>query len=161
MSSNLTETQEDYLETIYEIILAKKGVKVKDIAQKMNVKNSSVTSALKTLEESGHINYEPYGVISLTDEGEALAKHLNDMHKNLKQFLVQVLKIDEESANDTACRMEHIMPKQTYKRFIQFIKFIKTSDKDKIEWLERFSDFIENDTLDIDCPSCVVDYINN
>lgn len=148
MEFNLTETQEDYLETIYEIILEKKGVKVKDIAEKMNVKNSSVTSALKILEENKHINYEPYGIISLTDNGEKIAKQINSMHKNLKQFLVTVLKIDEESANDTACRMEHIMPKETYRRFIQFTKYIKISDKDKAEWLEKFSDFIKTDDLD-------------
>ena len=120
MQFNLTETQEDYLETIYEIILEKKGVKVKDIAEKMNVKNSSVTSAPKLLEESKHINYEPYGIISLTDNGEKIAKHLNSMHRNLKSFLTDILKIEEESANETACRMEHIMPKETYKSLYPF-----------------------------------------
>jgi Mn-dependent transcriptional regulator len=114
----------------------------------MNVKNSSVTSALKLLEESKHINYEPYGIISLTDNGEKIAKHLNSMHKNLKSFLTDILRIDEVSANETACRMEHIMPKETYKRFIQFTKYVKETGK--IEWLEKFSEYINDDNLNSD-----------
>ena len=69
LSEELTSSLEDYLETIYLIISEKEAVRPKDIAKRMNVSNASVTGALKTLANKGMINYAPYDVITLTNEG--------------------------------------------------------------------------------------------
>jgi len=69
MSVILTEALEDYLEAIYDIISNKGGVRVKNISERLKVRNSSVTAALRSLKEAQFINYEPYGVISLTPSG--------------------------------------------------------------------------------------------
>jgi Mn-dependent DtxR family transcriptional regulator len=57
-NNGLSETLQNYIETMYEIIIEKNGVRVKDLAKRMKVKNSSVVSALQALKKSGHINYE-------------------------------------------------------------------------------------------------------
>ena len=69
----LTESLEDYLESIYRNIVNKNAARVKDIAADLGVRYPSVTSALKALEKKGLINYEPYGIITLTSEGLAIA----------------------------------------------------------------------------------------
>ena len=60
----LSASLEDYLETIFNIISEKGGVRAKDIAEQLEVKAGSVTTALQALAKVGYINYEPYGVVN-------------------------------------------------------------------------------------------------
>jgi DtxR family Mn-dependent transcriptional regulator len=55
----LSASMEDYLEAIYHIVTAKQAARAKDIAKRLDVNNSSVTGALRTLSEKGYINYAP------------------------------------------------------------------------------------------------------
>lgn len=57
-TKTLTSVMEDYLETIFNLEIDKKVVRVKDIAGRLKVKMPSVTSMLKTLSERGLVNYE-------------------------------------------------------------------------------------------------------
>lgn len=149
MKKKLTESLEDYLENIYQIIMKNNGVRVKEIAKKMNVRNSSVTVALQALSKKGYINYEPYGIISLTRKGFEYARKLTEKHRVIKQFLVNVLGIDRLTAEKTACRMEHAFEEKTFIRFMQFLKFMYVTHADTSEWIEDFrkfcSDELEND----------------
>jgi DtxR family Mn-dependent transcriptional regulator len=150
----LTESQQNYLETIYVTIMDKNGVRVKDIAKQMGVKNSSVVSALRSLGENGYINYEPYGIISLTPKGNTFARRLREKHRILQHFFEWVLGVDRESADESACRMEHVMEDEVFSRFTQFIKYIYLSHKKDPGWLEGFKKFYAKDFVDMDCEVC-------
>ena len=65
-STELSGNMEDYLEAIFHIVSEKSAARAKDIAAFLNVKNSSVTGALRHLSEKGFINYTPYDIITLT-----------------------------------------------------------------------------------------------
>ena len=73
---DLTQSQEDYLEAIYNEVLAKSSAKVTDISNILGVKKASVTGALNILVSKKLINYSPYSSITLTPKGEALAKEI-------------------------------------------------------------------------------------
>lgn len=103
----LTPSLEDYLEVIYHIIEEKQAARVKEIAKRLNVNNSSVTGALKSLSSKGFLNYSPYDVITLTEQGRAVAVYVIRRHEVLKQFFTDILCIDPETADDAACKMEH------------------------------------------------------
>jgi len=158
LTQSLTESLEDYLEAIYNIIHEKKGVRVKDISNYLTVKNSSVTSALKSLEKEGFINYEPYGIISLTEKGNELSKKITERHKILKYFFMNVLFIDKELSDQTACKIEHGMPEPVFKKFIQFIKYIYLNHKNNPEWFNRFKDFCSKNEIDVNSESGIDDY---
>jgi len=143
----LTEALEDYLEAIYRIIVKKGGVRVKDIASEVKVKNSSVTSALRGLEKRGLINYEPYGIISLTRAGLDVALRVTEKHRLFKYFFINVLGIDLTTADATACRMEHIVPRPVYTRLLQFIKYLYSSDKCGTDIVEGFNTFRAEEAL--------------
>ena len=141
MSTDLTEALEDYLEAIYDIIDDKGGVRVKDIAVRLNVKNSSVTVALRNLRDSDFIHYEPYGVISLTDSGREEARRLSETHQVFRKFFVRTLGVDKDAADETACRLEHMMSPEVMARFLQFMKFISISRAINDDWEEDFRQF--------------------
>ncbi len=136
---NLSESLEDYLEIILELENNNKVARAKDIADKMGVKRGSVTSALKNLSERCLINYEPYSFITLTPEGKKLAKNVVYRHTVIKDFLVKVLKIDEATAEPTACRMEHTVDKLTLERMVSFFDFIFTCPRAGEDWVELFA----------------------
>jgi len=159
-SEPLTESLEDYLETIYRIILDKTAVRVKDISAAMGVKNPSVTSALKALEKRSLINYEPYGIISLTRSGLEVALKITEKHRLLKNFFRNVLGIDSAAADDTACRMEHVIPREVYVRFVQFVKYLYISQGSNDGWIANFNAFAAHDQSDISCPDCLEDYFS-
>lgn len=117
----LSESLEDYLETILELQTDKTVARSKDIALKMDIKRGSVTGMLKKLAALKLINYEPYGYVTLTPLGIKIAKTIKERHIVLKDFLVRLLGVDEKSAENTACRMEHTIDNDIFERFKQFI----------------------------------------
>ena len=118
----LTENLEDYLETILGLQTLKTVARSKDIAEKLNIKRGSVTGMLKKLAESQLINYEPYGYVTLTPEGRKIAKDIESRHIFLRDFFHRILKVDMDTADKTACKMEHALDRQTYKKFKNFLK---------------------------------------
>jgi len=121
----LSENLEDYLETILALQTKKTVARSKDIAEKLDIKRGSVTGMLKKLADNKLINYKPYGYVTLTPEGKKIALEIEQRHIFLKDFFFRIVKIDEETADRTACRMEHAMDKLTFKKFRVFLKKIE------------------------------------
>ena len=112
----LTKALEDYLKVIYiiQVVKKKRVVRVRDIALFMQVKMSSVTSALKKLSDLGLINYSKRNYVELTDKGKELASKLYKKWEVIYLFLKDVLKVEEEIARRDACKIEHVISKETY-----------------------------------------------
>lgn len=117
----LSESLEDYLETILELQTTKTVARSKDIAEKLDIKGS-VTGMLKKLAANKLINYEPYGYVTLTDAGRKIATEIEKRHLFFKDFFQNTLNIDEATADQTACHMEHAMDHKTFKKFKAFIE---------------------------------------
>ncbi len=143
MSISLTGSLEDYLEAIYNIILDKNGVRVKDISKYLKVKNSSVTTALKTLAKEGFINYEPYGIISLTSKGNEMSKKIIYKHKVIELFFRNILFVDKKLAGEVACKIEHIIPDEVFKKFKLFMKYLSQYKEENPSWFEELKKFYE------------------
>lgn len=117
----LSESLEDYLETILELQTKNTVARSKDIAAKLNIKRGSVTGMLKKLAAQNLINYEPYGYVTLTSEGKKIARKIEHRHQVLRDFLFRILEVDLQRADETACRMEHAMDSHTFTKFVEFI----------------------------------------
>lgn len=109
------ESAEDYLETI--LILKERSGQVRsiDIATEMNYSKPSISVAMKKLRENGYIQMDPAGYITLTDAGYAIASNIYDRHKVLTAFFVS-LGVDEKTAAEDACRIEHDLSPVTYEK---------------------------------------------
>jgi DtxR family Mn-dependent transcriptional regulator len=137
----LTPAMEDYLEAIYEIGLEKKIVRVKDIAARMDVKMPTVTSMLKNLGARGYINYEKYGYVDLTNDGETVGREICRKHGVLYRFLKDILNVDPHTADEEACKMEHTLCSATLDSLIKFMEFIQSCPRTGSSWLEHFHEF--------------------
>lgn len=121
----LSESFEDYLEKIYLLNKENGEARTKDIAKRLKIKAPSVNEAMKKLDKKGFVNYQKYGRISLTKKGEEKAKKIYVKHKFLLDFLTGILGVKGNIALDEACKMEHILSKDTLNRISKFIKSCK------------------------------------
>jgi DtxR family transcriptional regulator, manganese transport regulator len=119
-----TARMEDYLEVIYELIQYKGYATTIDISEYLNVSSPSVTKMVQKLNESGHLNYEKYRGIRLTDKGTLVAKNIRERHGLLAEFL-KIIGVDEDTANKDAEGIEHHLQPKTLGKLENFIKDIK------------------------------------
>ncbi len=115
------ESAENYLETI--LILSKKlpVVRSVDIANELGFKKSSVSIAMKNLREKNHITVTGAGFIYLTDSGKRIAELIYERHQFISGWLM-TLGVPESIAIEDACRIEHILSRESYDAIKAFVK---------------------------------------
>ena len=101
-----SQTAEDYLERIHELIQEKGYARVVDIASSLNVKQASVTSMVQKLYELGFLNYVKYRGLVLTDMGRAVAAGIQQRHETLARFF-SLLGLDTETQQRDIEGIEH------------------------------------------------------
>ena len=108
-----TESTEKYLETI--LILSQKLPVVRsiDVATELGFKKPSVSVAMKHLREAGHIVVSDKGYITLTDTGKEIDDMIYERHRFLSSWLIS-LGVDEKIALEDACRIEHVISKESF-----------------------------------------------
>ena len=141
----LTNSQEEYLKTIYILENANNKVRVTDIANKMDITKPSVNKAVKTLNEFQLLDYQAYGDISLTSKGKEFAKEIIRREDIIEMFLVDVLEIEKNQAKKEAIAMKHAISKVTSQKLERYISQIL-----EIDGLD--CDFDENSEK---CRNCI------
>ena len=114
----ISSSLEDYLEAIAEIIENQGHAHTKEIAEKLNVKMPSVTNALQALSSRGLIRYQSHSPVFLTASGAETAAVIRHRHSVLKTFFSNILKLDQKEADDSACKIEHIIGEKVLSRFV-------------------------------------------
>ena len=113
------ESGEMYLEAI--LVLAKKSGYVRsiDISEYLGYSKPSVSRAMGILREGGYILMEKDGAITLTDSGKKLAETIYERHTVLSELLIR-LGVDERTATDDACRIEHVISDESFQAIKQY-----------------------------------------
>ncbi len=153
--TRLSESLEDYLEAILHIQETKGAARPKDVAARLSVGPSAVTAALRNLAERKLVNYAPYGLATLTDDGLRVAEDVVKRHEALKQFFLRVLRVDEEIADVGACRMEHSVPREIVDRFIQFVDFVEICPRGGPRFIEGFQFHVATGCTRDRCEECL------
>ncbi len=119
-AAQLTAALEDYLEAIFNLCRFDSAARSRDIAESLGVHKSTVTAALKSLAQLNLINYAPYEAVTLTPGGKRRAEDVVRRHAALKDFFINVLKVDDELAERAACGMEHALPREIVTKLSAF-----------------------------------------
>lgn len=110
----IRESAENYLETILVLQQRKGSVRSIDIAAELEFSKPSVSVAMKNLREKGCITVDGDGIISLTQEGKAIAERVYERHILFTQWLIS-LGVDPEVAAEDACRIEHVISEESFR----------------------------------------------
>lgn len=109
----ILRASEDYLEAMLMMQEKHGYIRSIDIAEYLGVTKPSVSYTTKRLKENGYITMDKDGLITLTESGLAIANKMLDRHHTLTRFLM-ALGIDEKTAEQDACKMEHDISQKTF-----------------------------------------------
>jgi len=117
----LQESGEMYLETIYVLSKERKNVHSIDVVEYMGYSKPSVSRAVGLLKNGGYLNMAADGTLTLTDVGLELAEKIYERHTILTAMLVG-LGVDEETAAEDACRLEHAISDESFEAIKRHMK---------------------------------------
>ncbi|MDR0734221.1 MAG: metal-dependent transcriptional regulator [Elusimicrobiota bacterium] len=121
-TKNITGSMEDYLEAIAIASVREGAARVTDIKTLLSVKTPSVSGALGVLSKAGLIKHEKYGRVTLTKKGAVIAKKVKKKHAVISAFLHCVLGVSPDAADIDACKIEHVISEQTFKKLCAFMR---------------------------------------
>ena len=107
-----SSAEQDYLEAIEGLIESKGYAKVVEIAERLNLKGSSVTRMIQKLARNGYLKYEKYRGITMTEAGRRTALEMKRRHQLVRNFLIEI-GVDPKTADDDAEGMEHCISRKT------------------------------------------------
>lgn len=128
-----SQSAEDYLERIHELIEEKGYARVVDIASSLKVRQASVTSMVQKLGDLGFLNYEKYRGLILTDEGRDVAQRIKRRHETLARFF-SLLEVKEETQRKDIEGIEHHLSSETLATISNLTRFFESNPKT----LEKF-----------------------
>jgi Mn-dependent DtxR family transcriptional regulator len=110
------ESREDYLEAILVLGQKQDFVRSVDVANYLGFSKPSVSVAVANLKSALLLTVDAAGGLHFTQAGRALAEQVYERHRYLTGFLVS-LGVDEDTAAEDACRMEHVISQITFDKF--------------------------------------------
>lgn len=153
--NDLTASLENYLKAIYEIVKENKAARVKDVANFLSIGASSASEAIKILAERKYINYEPYGIITLTKKGESTAQEKSKRHEIICHFLENVLLIDTEKVEENAKQIEYSVSEDVLEKFVRFLEFMQTCSCKEPKWIKSFKYYAKHGEMQDKCHTCI------
>ena len=117
----ISKSLEQYLKTMYILKKQNGNIRVTDVAKKMNCTKPSVNKAIHNLKDNNLLNYESYGAIELTEEGENLAKKILEAYDIVYLFLKEVLELDSEKAEVEAEKIKLAITDETINKLAKYV----------------------------------------
>ena len=121
----ILRASEDYLEAMLMMKEKHGYIRSIDVAEQLGVTKPSVTYTTKRLRENGYITMDKDGFITLSESGMQIASSMLERHRMLSSFLM-ALGVDEETALQDACRMEHVVSDETVQQICNFVNYGST-----------------------------------
>ena len=125
-STSPSQSAEDYLERIHELIEAKGYARVVDIASSLKVNRASVTAMVQKLGRAGFVKYEKYRGLVLTDEGRAVARKIQNRHATLSRFF-SLFGLDAETQRADIEGIEHHLSPATLEMLADLAGFFEAN----------------------------------
>lgn len=131
-----SQSAEDYLERIHELIEEKGYARVVDIASSLKVRQASVTSMVQKLGDLGFLKYEKYRGLVLTDDGRDVARRIKRRHETLARFF-SLLGLNEETQRRDIEGIEHHLSSETLATLADLAQYFEENPR----VLEKFLKF--------------------
>ncbi len=107
------ESAEDYLESVLILRNQLGNVRSIDIVNYFDYSKPSISVAMKNLRMNGYVTVDSKGYIELTEKGRAIADKMYERHTLLTKWLT-ALGVDEKTAVEDACRIEHVISEESF-----------------------------------------------
>jgi DtxR family Mn-dependent transcriptional regulator len=127
-----------YLQAVAALKGAKGFARVADIADRLGVSRSGVTSMLRSLQSRGLVDHERYGCVELTASGRRLAERTESNRRVLTVFLCETLGVSEPVAEEDACMIEHLVSPQVTVELLKLTRFLRSTHPAAIAFRDAY-----------------------
>ncbi len=161
----LSHSMAHYLQAVAGLKKDKGHARVGDIADRLGVSKSGVTSMLRSLAARGLVSHERYGCVELTASGREVAARTESNRQLLTVFFRDVLGVAEGTASEDACMIEHLVSPEAMTRLLRLTAILNSVDGDVASVLDRFRrsrrvcPHHDVESCDICVERCLVDTI--
>ncbi|RIL08379.1 MAG: hypothetical protein DCC75_09080 [Proteobacteria bacterium] len=126
--NNITHSAAHHLLAVMELREQRGYARVTDVAKHLNITTGSASTNLKGLKAKGLVSEDDNRFLTLSPEGESLAKAVIARKKIFQRFLTEILKVSEEQAEIDACKTEHLISPETTRKLEKFVEcYAKTT----------------------------------
>ncbi len=132
---NRSESTEDHLERIQELVDRKGYARVVDIAASLKLSRSAVSNMVRRLAKRGFVNYEKYRGFTLTPKGRAVANHIKVRHETLSELL-GLLGLSPGTVEQEVEVIEHHLRPETLRVFSKLVRFWRTNPRELRAFLD-------------------------
>ncbi|MBV9831430.1 MAG: metal-dependent transcriptional regulator [Marmoricola sp.] len=119
--SDLIDTTEMYLRTIYELVEEGITPMRARIAERLHQSGPTVSQTVARMERDGLVTVEGDRHLQLTPEGTNLATRVMRKHRLAERLLTDVIGLDWELVHEEACRWEHVMSESVERRLLELL----------------------------------------
>jgi Mn-dependent DtxR family transcriptional regulator len=134
-----SQSAEDYLERIQELIQEKGYARMVDIASSLKVRQASVTSMVQKLGDLGFVKYEKYRGLVLTDKGRLVADKIQRRHETLTRFF-SLLGLNPETQLLDIEGIEHHLSPETVDSLADLAEFLEENPDVLKKYLRKRND---------------------
>lgn len=122
-----------YLQAVAGLKREKGYARVGDIADRLGVSKSGVTSMLRSLASRGLVDHERYGCVELTEPGAEVAERTSSNREVLTVFLREILGVPDTIADEDACMIEHLVSPQSMSRLLRLTRVLNSDEPAAVE----------------------------
>jgi DtxR family Mn-dependent transcriptional regulator len=123
MAFIFSQSEENYLKTIFHLQVGTEAVTTNALAEKLQTKPASVTDMMKKLNAKKLLNYKPYYGFYLSNEGKKIALNVIRRHRLWEFFLAEKLKFSWNEIHEVAEELEHISSKKLIDKLDEYLNF--------------------------------------
>jgi len=153
----LTHSMAHYIQAVAALGQESGAASVSGIADRLGVSKAGVTSMMRTLKTRGLVRHEPYGDVTLTEEGHRLAAQTARSRDVLTLFLEEILGLPAPVAEEDACMIEHLVSPGAMAQLLRLTAFLRSEEPAAIRFRDAFRDYLvrcEKGKAGSECPIC-------
>ena len=124
--NNITHSAAHHLLAVMDLRDTRGYARVTDVAKSLNITTGSASTNLKSLKAKGLIMEDENRFLTLSPEGETVAKAVIKRKRLFEKFLTDVLKVSPEQAEIDACKTEHLISGETARKLQEFMEHFPT-----------------------------------
>ncbi len=137
----VTHSTAHHLMTISRLLEEKGYARVTDVAKSLAITRGSASITLKTLKEKGLVKVDENKFLQLSEKGKHLSHAIRSMRLILIRFLKDMLGVEATQAEIDACKIEHLISKESGEKLLQFMRFLFSQDAEAVAFLNAYSNY--------------------
>jgi DtxR family Mn-dependent transcriptional regulator len=153
-AQEVSHSMAHYLTSIQDLHERRGYARVSDVARELQLTKGSVSIQIKHLKEKGFVNEDENRFLHLTASGEAVARDVCYNRQVLFQFLNRVLGVQTEKAETDACKIEHLLSRETSRQILVLVQFLQSDDPAARKFVEKLKGFKVGCPTSKECSIC-------